>query len=843
MSVLDQLLNVRSVDPEDARRRKLLNILLFGVGAGTILALAAVLVATAFGLPIGEEEEVRRLHMSIGVALVGILAIFLINRYGAGILASSLFLLLLTAAFAVGDEVPQVADGRSMFLFAIPILMASVLLRPYASFIMAAVVNVLLAALAVAVLRIGLQVPAMLGFFAIALVSWLSARSLERALAALRRTNLELDQRVDERTQDLAEALAREHAEASKGQAILTSIADGVIVFDGSGAATIANPAIGRILDRPADEIAGSDLESLMGEAVDADDRELIAGLLRRREKHRSSVKFDWGAKTLSVTFAPVRGAREDVGTVAVFRDFTREAEVDRLKSDFVSIVSHELRTPLTSIKGYLDLVIMGAAGAFNKQQESFLKITRDNAERLHELVSHLLDISRIEAGKLDLDIQVVSLPKVIEQTAGGLQKEFEDRDLTLTVDIPPSLPETFGDPNRISQILDNLLSNAYKYTVEGGATVRVRVVQDALQIDVVDTGVGIAQEDREKLFTRFFRAEEAMVRQQPGSGLGLNITRSLVELHGGEIWVESEPGKGSTFSFTLPLPVGLMEAADVPEAYVVTAPPEDVDTLTMPVVSVPIPAGPWILVADDEVNVSALFKRQLEREGFRVTVVNQGSRVVEVARQLRPELITLDLLMEVDGLGVLEELKADPITADIPVVIISVVPESQRGLSLGAVDYLCKPLDEGQLLDCVREVFNQLGGGARNKILVVDDEIDIVGWLKHSLTHYGYEVLEAYDGIQALEVVDDETPDLILLDLKMPRMDGRTTMRRLRERADTRHIPIIVLTANPVRDATERAQMMRMGVREFLHKPVKVGQLVEQLRKHLEGSKPRAVT
>lgn len=838
MSMLEQLLDVRSIDPEDARRRKLLNILLFGVGAGTVLALAAVLIATAAGLPIGEEEEVRRLYTSIGVALVGIVAIFLINRYGAGILASSLFLLLLTAAIAVGDQVPQVADGRSMFLFAIPILMASVLLRPYASFIMAAVVDVLLAVLAITVLRIGLQVPAMLGFLAIALVSWLSARSLEHALADLRRTNLELDQRVDERTRDLAEALAREHAEASRSQAILTSIADGVIVFDGRGGAIIANPAIGRILECSAEDIAGSDIESLMGEAVDADDREMIVGLLRRREKHRSSVKFDWGAKTLSATFAPVRGEQEDVGTVAVFRDFTREAEVDRLKSDFVSIVSHELRTPLTSIKGYLDLVLMGAAGPFNKQQESFLKITKDNAERLHELVSHLLDISRIEAGKLDLDIQVISLPKIIDQIAGSLRKEFEDRDLTLTVELRPGLPETFGDPNRIAQILDNLLSNAYKYTVEGGAKIGVRVAGDALQVDVTDTGVGIIQEDREKLFTRFFRAEEAMVRQQPGSGLGLNITKSLVELHGGKIWVESEPGRGSTFSFTLPLPVGLMEVAEAPVAEVVAARPEDVDTLTMP--TVPIPAGPWILVADDDVSVAALFKRQLEREGFRVTVVSQGSRVVEIARQLRPELITLDLIMEVDGLSVLEKLKADPITSDIPVVIISVVPESQKGLSLGAVDYLTKPLDEGQLLACIRRVFKQLGGGGRNKILVVDDEIDIVGWLKHSLTHYGYEVLEAYDGIQALEVAAEDNPDLILLDLKMPRMDGRSAMRRLREQEDTRDIPIIVLTANPVRDEAERAQMLGMGVRDFLYKPVKVGHLVEQLRKHLQHPNPR---
>jgi PAS domain S-box-containing protein len=833
MGLMGQLLDVRSVDPGDARRRKLLNILLVGVGASTLVVLVAVLIATAAGLPVGEEDEVARLYMSIGVALMGILAIFLINRYGSGVLASSLFLLLLTAAFFVGDEPQQVADGRSMFLFAIPILMASVLLRPYASFIMAAVVDLLLAVLAVTVLGIGFQVPAMLGFFAIALVSWLSARSLERALADLRRTNLELDQRVDERTRDLAEALAREHAEAGRSQAILTSIADGVIVFDIGGEAIIANPAIGRILGRSADEITGCDIESLMDEEVGADDRELIAHLLGVEEKHRSSVKFDWGDKTLSVTFAPVRGSRDQgVGTVAVFRDFTHEAEIDRLKSDFVSIVSHELRTPLTSIKGYVDLILMGAAGLVNKQQESFLRIAKDNAERLHELVGHLLDISRIESGKVDLDVHVVSVPEIIDRVAGSLRKEFQDRDLALTLDVPPGVPEVFGDPGRITQILSNLLSNAYKYTQTGGATIRAEVVGHMLQIDVADTGVGIEPEDQDKIFTRFFRAEDTLVRQQPGSGLGLNITKSLVELHGGKIWVESEPGEGTTFSFTLPLPAGLVELAEVGEAEAVEAAPEAEDTLRMP--AVPIPAGPWILVADDEVSVAALFKRQLEKEGYRVTVVNQGSRVVEVARQLRPELVTLDLLMEVDGLGILQDLKADPTTADIPVVIVSVVPESEQGLSLGAVDYLTKPLEEGQLLACVRRVLDQLDGSTRNKILVVDDEIDIVGWLKHSLTHYGYDVVEAYDGVQALEAAAAEEPDLILLDLKMPRMDGRTAMRRLREQEDTRHIPIIVLTAHPVSDEAERAQMLGMGVKDFLHKPIEAEQLVEQLRKHL---------
>jgi len=302
--------------------------------------------------------------------------------------------------------------------------------------------------------------------------------------------------------------------------------------------------------------------------------------------------------------------------------------------------------------------------------------------------------------------------------------------------------------------------------------------------------------------------------------------------MHVGEILVVREPGQGSTFSFTLPLPAGLVkaDAADAPPPAERRAPEAS------KVLPSPIPAGPWILVADDNQDVSGLFQHQLERAGFRVAVVNQGSRVVDVARQLQPELITLDLLMDVDGLSVLKELKSDPVTAHIPVVIVSVIPDDKKGIALGAADYLVKPLDEGELLACVRRILELGNGGARKKILVVDDEIDIVGWLKHFLTHSGYEVAEAYDGIQALEAVRQDPPDLILLDLKMPRMDGRTTLRRLRERPETREIPIVLLSANPVSDETERAQMLSLGVRRFLQKPVTAEELVAEVQKQLRA-------
>lgn len=828
MVLVHELLDVRSTDPDDARRARLLNILLVGVIVLALVAFLATLVSDLAGLE--TQERIQALYYAPALILAGAAGIYALNRFGPTWLASTLFLLLLTFVLAFTDEPQEVVGGRSLFMLAIPILMASVLLRAYASFYWAALCSLLIA---VQGLRVDV-VPnpfAMVAFFALALVSWLSARSLQRALGELRTINRELDQRVEERTRDLANALAREQAELSKNQAILDGIADGVIVFDDDGKAILSNPAIGRILERSSDEMIGADIETLMGDAVEAADRDMIIHLLREKAS-RGSVKFEWRDKTLSVSFAPVLDRSGEVTrAVAVFRDYTREAEVDRMKSDFVSIVSHELRTPLTSIQGYLDLMLIEAAGPISKQQESFLEIAKGNTERLHLLVSDLLDISRIESGRVELDLQVVSLPEVIEDAANSLRHEFEARGLTLILDVAPDLPEIFGDPGRISQVLVNLLGNAYKYTSHGGATVRARVAGANIQVDVSDTGVGIKEQDLDKLFTRFFRAQDRFVRQQPGTGLGLNISKSIVELHGGHIWVQSEPGVGSTFSFTLPLPAGLVEVpapatGEVASVAVADALAEEP--------SVTLPAGPWILVVDDDPDIGRLFKRQLQKEGYRVTVVSQGSRAVDVARQLKPELITLDLLMDVDGLAVLHKLKDDPVTAAIPVVIVSVVPEAQEGLALGAVDYLVKPLDEGQLLSCVRGVLEQLNGGSRNKILVVDDEIDIVGWLKHSLTHYGYEISEAYDGIQALEAVAADMPDLILLDLKMPRLDGRATIRRLRKQPSTRHIPIIVLSANPVSDEAERVQMLDMGVKEFLTKPVTVERLAAEVQKHL---------
>ena len=547
MKTIRQLLDVPSTDPDDQRRRRLLNILLLGIAALTLLSLS---VTTVYDITVGVGEPEATLLYGGSLALLVSLAItFAINRYGPGWLASSLFLLLLTILLAFSDKPQEVADGRTLFAFAIPILIASVVLRPHTSFIMAILVSLLIAAIGLSV-QIVPNAFAMIVFFAIALVSWLSARSLEHVLEDLRTINRELDQRVEQRTRELAEALSR-------NQAILAGIADGVIVFDNDGKAIVANPAITGLLERHADEIIGYDVETLIGAEVNADDQASIVALFRDRETRYPSVKFERGDKTLSMSAAPVRVAPEEmIGTVAVFRDFTREAKIDRMKSVFVSMASHELRTPLNAILGYTDMLQEGVYGPLpDKQREVVARIIA-NAGELLNLATNLLDQAQIEAGTLTLNVTSFTLADLIDGVQGVMSVLAQAKGLELTSHIAGDVPTTLsGDPQRLHQILINLVGNAIKCTKEG--TVRVdayRPDADHWALEVSDTGCGIPAEAQPHIFEPFQQVDISPNREHTGAGLGLSIVRQLATLMGSEITLTSEVGHGSTFTIVLPL-------------------------------------------------------------------------------------------------------------------------------------------------------------------------------------------------------------------------------------------------------------------------------------------------
>ena len=243
------------------------------------------------------------------------------------------------------------------------------------------------------------------------------------------------------------------------------------------------------------------------------------------------------------------------IGQLFVFRDVTHEREVDRMKSEFVSLVSHELRTPLTSINGYADMLLEGDAGDINDEQTDFLRVIKRNSERLSLLINELLDVSRIEAGALKLSISRINIAELVYEVVKSIRPQIESKEQELDVEMPQDVPVVMADGNRITQILTNLISNAHKYTPrEGKISVVVRPESNRFRIDVKDTGIGLSKDEQERLFTKFFRADNPSTQKVAGAGLGLWITNSLVEMHGGEMTVSSTPGKGSIFSFTLPL-------------------------------------------------------------------------------------------------------------------------------------------------------------------------------------------------------------------------------------------------------------------------------------------------
>ncbi len=554
------LLTVRATDPEDARRRKLLNILLVGVMIITLIALAVISVSALIGVA-GEPWEVMLLFgMAVG-ALVGVAVIFAINRYRAGWIASALFLILLTAVITFGDDAREVVAGRSLFMFAIPITMASVLIRPYASFIMAGVTAVLISAIAISI-NIIPNTPAILSFVILALVAWLSARSLEHALNDLRVINHELDQRVAQRTQDLSEALSREQAESGKNQAILESIADGVIVFDNRGKAIVANASAALLMGHSLDEILHNDIQTLMAKDVDEADRDITIKLLRDESQRTPSFKFRWREKTLSVSFATVRGATGIIGNVMVCRDFTREAELDRMKSAFLSMTSHELRTPLNAILGYTDMLQEEVYGSLTSEQSGTLRRITANTSRMLGMVNNLLDQAQIEAGKLSIHVEPFAIENLIDDLRSVTTVLAENKGLELTSTIEPDVPTMLAsDSQRLHQILLNLVGNAVKFTQKGAVGVRV-FLPDANHwaLAVSDTGAGIPSEAQSYIFEPFRQVDDPITRNNIGSGLGLSIVKQLTHLLGGDIHLESQVGQGSTFTVILPL-VPIQEA------------------------------------------------------------------------------------------------------------------------------------------------------------------------------------------------------------------------------------------------------------------------------------------
>lgn len=555
---LNRLLEIPTSDPDEARRGRLLNILILTVLAASQLGLLGIIFDNLIRQGTG-QAELQITIIGIVILTLGVMGIYQINRRYSARLAALLFLLLLTAIFILTDSPKELAEGRSLFLFTIPITISSLILAPQASFLFAAISSGIVAWLA---LSIGFPVNIFVtsGFFILATVSWLAARSLEVALKDLRAINANLDRLVTERTQALAESLTRERQEAGRNQAILNSIADGVIVFNRNWNATLANPAIRNLLELSPEQVVGKSFQEIIQQpGLSPRSRTLLQAMMEH-ETQPPSFRVEWNDKTLSVSAAQVYDTRDqinvNIGTVAVFRDFTREAELEKLKSTFVAIVSHELRTPLNAILGYSEMFKESVYGPMNEKQVNMADRIMKNTKRLLGLINDLLDQAQMEAGKLTIQMGSIKPTDLLESLHGLMDKTASDKNLRLTSEIDPNLPEVLsGDAARLQQILVNLINNAIKFTEQGSIRVRLfRLNENEWGIVVSDTGSGIPPSEIPHIFDTFRQVDDAATRIHGGFGLGLAIVKQLVNMMNGEIEVESILGEGSTFLITLPL-------------------------------------------------------------------------------------------------------------------------------------------------------------------------------------------------------------------------------------------------------------------------------------------------
>jgi signal transduction histidine kinase len=554
-SYIEQLVDVPMTDPDDSRRRRLLNILLLGIMVAALLGLVTV-VTNSISNNFALDPDEQLVLAGIVILTIGVFTIYQLNRRFSGRLAALLFLLLLTVIFVFTDSSVELVQGRSVFLFTIPIAISSLILMPEASFLFAGISSLVIAILAQSI-GLSLNIFVASGFFILALVSWLSARSLEQALSELRTININLDKVVAERTQALAESLERERIEAGRNQAILNSIADGVIVFDRQWNATMANPAVRGMLEMPLEVIIHRNFRELIEHPnLEPKSRPPLYAMMDH-DTQPIGFRIEWAGKTLSVSAAQVFNSRsEDIGTVTVFRDFTREAEVEKLKSTFVAIVSHELRTPLNAILGYAEMFKEAVYGPMNEKQINMAERIMKNTQRLLSLINDLLDQAQMEAGKLTIKNAPVKPAELLENLHALLDKSASDKGLMLTSEIDDNLPEVInGDGARLQQILVNLVTNAIKFTDLGSVNVKLFCpYEDKWGIEVADTGHGIPDPELPYIFDTFRQVEGTTTRVHGGFGLGLSIVKQLVNLMNGEIKVRSKTDEGTRFIIALPL-------------------------------------------------------------------------------------------------------------------------------------------------------------------------------------------------------------------------------------------------------------------------------------------------
>ena len=467
-------------------------------------------------------------------------------------------------------------------------------------------------------------------------------------------------------------------------------------------------------------------------------------------------------------------------------------AEANRAKSDFLASMSHELRTPLNAILGFTELMLDDDDLALDRRRH-YIDTVHSSGEHLLGLINNILDLSKVEAGRMDLQVEDFDAALAIREVLTAVEPLAAQAGLRLEANAEPQL-HVQADRGKFKQILYNLVANAIKFTpASGRILVEGNCRQGEFVLAVTDSGIGIAPENQERIFEAFQQVDGSSERQYQGTGLGLALVRQLVALHGGSVTLQSQVGQGSRFEVCLPLKDG----AAASEAAAAQSPSLSDD-------------APLVLVVEDDSRSEAILRHLLEGAGYRVAAAKSGEEALVKAKALHPTVITLDVLLPgIDGWGVLDVLKQDAQTKDLPVVVVTVVDDRQRAYALGAADYFVKPVDREVLLD---HLARYTKSSSQHTVLAIDDDPSALELVAEILGGAGYRVITSTDGREGLEMARTEPPDAILLDLMMPGMSGFEVIEALRGSEATAKVPVLVLTAHDL-SQEDKQQLSRQAL------------------------------
>ena len=597
---------------------------------------------------------------------------------------------------------------------------------------------------------------------------------------------------------------------------MVDSMADGLIMTDLHSDDVLINPAARQMLSIDDDQTVTT---QFLKDKLGFYPFDLINTAGPAQDPLREDVKI--GDRILHSMVSPVRDGKERlVGVVVVLRDMTEARELDRKQREFVSVVSHELRTPLTSIAGALDIVLSVYAGKLSDKQRRYLVMARESCTRLNSIVDDLLDVARSESGQMPIHFTPLALDDLAREVVNTYRSAASSKKISLSLDSDTQTVRILGDPDRLMQVLNNLVSNAIKFTPDGG-DVRVEVfgpsvAADHVGVSVFNNGESIPEIDHERIFDKFEQVQESSTRRVGGTGLGLAISRAIVEGHGGRIWVET-PEMGTKFVFTLP-----------------AAPEEETEReIQSPDPQATLPPA-TILIYNDDVHSRYILKGILMAAGHDILLADDADEALALARAHNPALVVIDVdQRNAETLALARIFKHDPETRKSSVLVVAPHVLREQALRSGADAFVTRPIAPTEFRDTCHRLIVDAGRSHAHRVLIVDDDPSIRSICRAVLESAQYEVHEATDGDSGFAQVRQLRPDLVLLDVMMPRADGFAMAKQLRKDASTSMTPLIFLSAKG--ETADKVRAFRLGAEDYMVKPFDAAELIARISKVLD--------